>query len=681
MREVRTVTLELLRSGAAHGRLLSPDTGYLALCGNHPPETFHVPLEHRTFLANLGHLRYGDRATPAGREAREAHLGETSRLLARVLGEIPGLLAELSSHSREPAPLVHLQLVLSSHELSMLPFELSEAPNGFPGAGQPLVLQSQLPLVITRQVRRVGNRPFRWPREPRILFVAANPDGSTVPADAHRLLLERTLEPWIGHHPRGRAAALAEHLTVLESASVDSLEAACADTAYSHVHILAHGRELRVGGAVHYGLDFHHPTKSGQGEVVDGERLALALTSGAEERGDRGPAVVTLASCDGGNVGSVVDGTASLAHALHQAGVPMVVASQFPLSKGGSKVLVEELYGPLLWGEDPRFALRRLRQQLRLHRPTTHDWASLVIYTTLPDDLDDQLRRHRVRQAQRAVDVAHDWADQLLVSLGPDDGESSTPSVELEERLKAVLRRLQKGQERLKTVAQETPIWGRMASAAKREAQVLFRVCRLLDCRAQASVRGDGSRGPDGEDFVHDGPSRVEYVQESRKALVEARDYYHQAFRSDFGASWAVGQLLCLDEVLGRRSTNALDLWTTARTTAEIDLASARGRSVAWARSTLLELHLLAFALWQPTGSRTRRAKLAEHRDQALLHARELADLMADHALDIYTTRRQLLRYPSWFVHVDESGTLVRTLPLVEELVAVLPDCGPGGKR
>ncbi|MCK7492772.1 MAG: hypothetical protein MZW92_15495 [Comamonadaceae bacterium] len=54
--------------------------------------------------------------------------------------------------------------------------------------------------------------------------------------------------------------------------------------------------------------------------------------------------VVSLASCNSGNVGSVAGAGASIAHALHEAGIPMVVAGQFPAlvrrlgAAGGSAV-------------------------------------------------------------------------------------------------------------------------------------------------------------------------------------------------------------------------------------------------------------------------------------------------------------------------------------------------------
>jgi hypothetical protein len=147
--------------------------------------------------------------------------------------------------------------------------------------------------------------------------------------------------------------------------------------------------------------------KAGGGdEVVSGERLAYAFTRIVADKIHR-PTVVTLATCDSGNVGSVLDTGASLAHALHLAGIPLVVASQFPLSKEGSVAVVGTLYQGLLWGKNPWILLHRIRSDLHAHfAANTHDWASLVAYEALPGNLDAQLEEVRYYQGKQANKVA-----------------------------------------------------------------------------------------------------------------------------------------------------------------------------------------------------------------------------------------------------------------------------------
>ena len=118
------------------------------LCGNHSPETVRIPLEHRQLQARLRTRRYHD-----SEDSRQMELADTAVLLSEVLGQVPGLAADLSDSWAHQPEMVHLQLVVSASELALLPFELAHAPRGAPGAGQPSALQSRPPLTITRQWR------------------------------------------------------------------------------------------------------------------------------------------------------------------------------------------------------------------------------------------------------------------------------------------------------------------------------------------------------------------------------------------------------------------------------------------------------------------------------------------------------------------------------------------------
>ena len=97
---------------------------------------------------------------------------------------------------------------------------------------------------------------------------------------------------------------------------------------------------------------------------------------------------------------------ASFAHDLHQSGIPLVVASQFPLSKEGSVVMASTLYRELLMAENPLITLHKVRTELHSRFSLkSHDWASLVVYEALPPDLGDQLQEFDYRQARSAVDA------------------------------------------------------------------------------------------------------------------------------------------------------------------------------------------------------------------------------------------------------------------------------------
>jgi hypothetical protein len=317
--------------GPAHGQLLSPLTPYLALCGDESPVTLHIDFEHWRLLNRLERLRYPT-PDPAGMagvpdSSRESELEQLGRDVGEILAAIPTLGRELGRAAGQGSGLVHLRLLISGSELSLLPFELVISPVGYPGAGRPLLLQPQTPIIVTRQARRgVHEQPLRWNRSPRILFVSATPAELHVPAREHVQALHTKL---------------------------------------------------------------------------------------ASTRGHSAPSVVSLATCDAGNVGSVVAPGSSIAHELHLYNVPWVFASQFPLTKRGSVGFVRQLYDGLPWGEDPRRLLLHLRRTLHVQRRRDHDWGSLVAYASTPADLDREVQMFRSWQYQMAIDTDRDRADQF----------------------------------------------------------------------------------------------------------------------------------------------------------------------------------------------------------------------------------------------------------------------------
>ncbi len=254
-------------------------------------------------------------------------------------------------------------MILSASELALLPFELATAPNGFPGSGQALLLQSQLPLCITREVRRVNNEKLPWlGKQPRILFAAASPPGvGAIPLESHLLALRKVIDPWLSYYdesdPEALRKALDPHLVVCPQATVDQIQKACAGGDITHVHILAHGMAFSDAGDERFGLALHDARNPAGIPSVDGVRLAALLRTPDRQGGISGPSVVTIASCESANQGAVLGAGASVAHAVHEAGVPLVVGSQFPLSFAASVLMVECLY-ELLWGKDPHPAAR-----------------------------------------------------------------------------------------------------------------------------------------------------------------------------------------------------------------------------------------------------------------------------------------------------------------------------------
>jgi hypothetical protein len=660
---MHTVTLELLRHGPPHNQLLSPLTPYLALCGNHAAVTLNLEFEHLDVLQRLSALSY-----EINEAQRQFQLRNSAIELGKLLSRVPGLLAELGAAADRGPGVQHLRLVLSASELALLPFELALAGSGFPGDGQHLALQSRLPLCVTREVRRVREPGLRWGHaEPRVLFACASPHGlPAVPLESHLLALRRAVSPWVGYFETGdveeRRRQVARRLHVLPRATLHDIEQHCATGEFTHVHILAHG--VLAPGQLHsqFALALHDAANpDGAPDLVTGERLASALRPLQQPPRNAllRPHVVTLAACNSGQVASVLGaGGASVAHALHEAGIPLVVAGQFPLSFAGSVRLVEIMQGGLLWGVDPRELLTDLRRRLHSMGVENHDWASIVAYAALPDDFDEQVAELRVRAAKRAIDNAMDFADR--VAKPSDDGSSA------EDRTLMLKRAQQKIDPAFSRLADLLPmssdlqrhnVMGLLASADKRHAEVKFWTTKLesLDAAERDAAHAD-----------------------SVQLLRSARARYWQCFRQRPGISWATVQYIALTLLLQKSAppepAQARDdgapestaeqlneLVSTAWTLSTHDLDAQDERS-SWALGNLIELALL---------SRVRGSDLNQVRPRATPQkVRELVERLLGSRLtdpfQIYSTRRQLRRYVDWFPEVNKAfepaGQLARTL-------------------
>jgi hypothetical protein len=422
-------TLELLRGGPPHNQLVSPITEYLALCGEAAPHNVRLPFEHRALTDRLRVLRYVLGKGPDPQALRQAELERLGRELGTLFGSVPAFGAEISSID-VPAHggVVHFRLVLAGNELSLVPWEIVHVPVGLRGAGLPLLLQPRVPVSMTREVRGASRRQFAWDRVPRILFAAA--DAADFPPntiEAHLLALRRAYEPWAyaGWEQNPGAIASASMIDVIEHASIEDIHARCLDVDFTHIHILAHGAPVDPTTDARFGLYLHAPADPAHRVVVSGEQLAQALLPSRSRSSASDPILVSLATCDSGNQAEVVNAGGSVAHQLHQMGVPWVIASQFPLTVVGSVVLVEDLYGELLQGTDPRIALHRVRQHLAARFGDRHDWATLVAYASFPPDFDAQIDRFRKRAIHARRSRAFALVDRAVVAriLSGEPGE------------------------------------------------------------------------------------------------------------------------------------------------------------------------------------------------------------------------------------------------------------------
>jgi beta-lactamase superfamily II metal-dependent hydrolase len=615
---IRRVSVEFLRPGPAHNQLLSPYTQYLAVCNDAGAALVSVPYEHRVFERRLKELRYetGDSSD------RVNMLHEIGRDIGRMLEAVPGFTGALSNASSAPSTLVHLRLTLSAAELALLPFELAEVPVG--SSGFAVAIQTRPPVSVTRHIRTVSSEGLSWPDRPRILFASGNP--ALVPFEAHRQALLDAIAAF--RYPSrddlrvsqdGRREDYGDLLTILVDPTLTDLHGACEAIAYTHIHILTHG-DLDMLSNESFGIVLRG--EQGNPDVVGGDRFVRAITRVGHQ-----PSMVTIASCDSGNVGSVIVPGASFAHAVHHAGIPFVVGSQFPLSKDGSVPLTARLYSGVLWGRHPLLILQEARAELHTRYYTEwHDWASVVVYEALPTDLEDQLDMLRYSQARRAMNAALQRVDLAV----------ATHQITNDTQLRALNHAVSHAMAKLPLDGQfAVECIGLQASSRKRLAQA-------------ASQLADHSTLGDPYDLLEQ--ARLDYTRAARGLLVNDVS----AVQRKATLHWILVQLVSL--------SRALEHGLAAGEAEAASLCAEHYREHwsleerAWAHASLAELWLLR--LTEPGLSDDRRKQC---RAEALKHTNELSRFYPGvDEFPITSTRRQFQRYVDWWGSVTFEAGLAR---------------------
>lgn len=594
----RAVELQLLRHGPSHNQLLSPLTDYLALCGDHPSSSLRIPLEHSALLTRLRALRYHD-----SEETRRSQIDETSRIVSDAMASVPGLIAELSSGGRRRDQLVHLSIATNAAELALVPFELAIAPGGTPGAGQPMCLQTEVPICLTRRSRNARNDDFDWDRPPRILLVASEA-GGPIPLRQHYAVLRKLVDPWLSIYPGDteaqRRVKRRRILQVLARADIDSLEQLLDKESFTHIHVLAHGCVL-PGDDRRFGLAFHDTTSEGGVDAVSGARLGRILGRRPRVHGAYCPTVVTLAACDSAGQGGVQTPGSSVAFEIHDSGVPLVVGSQFPLSFDGSVVMTETLYHGFLNGIDPRRVVWETRRALRARSierlasapgmadaPTAHDWASLTVYAALPGNLDQVLPRHRRARVVARMNNSLAMLDDFIAGKGQGAGDNVDD--QLIARVRREVKRFSRfvAEDALQSPRDRAQSEGILASALKRLGLAFVTISQSMQQARDGATSGTETALGAASDLY------AEMRKEWWDLLAKSRDAYGRVIHNARSEGWALVQYLVNAFALTREALP--DVWVVAMYLIRADLAAACPQKRAWATAGLAELKLLQWA-------------------------------------------------------------------------------------
>ena len=655
---MKSIRMEFVREGE-DASVLTKGLDYFVVIPGTRPRQFEMPLGQQDLSDRLDELRYHPQV---GEELRAAALRKLSEAVTEVL--------------HPPAPpgdgdLLQLDVVTGARELWAVPFEAALAPDG-----EPLLARRESKVVLTRRIPQdFAEHQPGWPARPRILFAWASPEwagGAKVEASQHEEALLRALQPWVEPLP-GMPMVLGKKesvLTTLKNASLADIEKACRQAdedrkPYTHVHLLAHG--IRMEDPIYQSRKrFGIALESDEKKPTEPEALARALRP-AREPGAPGwdmPVVVTLAICDGGNATNSIIEAGGVAQELHAAGVPVVVASQLPLTFEGAKVMVGEFYGGWMAGKDVRAALHDARVALYDSRAAAaHDWVSLVAYVRLPEGYGDYLLDVRLTSQMAALETASKHASYLIDNDITDPAQYDQVADRLRERaafLEALLAEHDAAAHRTRIeVVQENA--GQLGSAYKRLAE-------LLSWRAEAEPA-----------------NRDHWLAESRAALEKARDVYRNGFRRNPSHHWTGVQYLATGAVLSGRLASPAEWYACyVAATAQRDDPKCPEPDRIWALGSIAELVLLA-----PLAD----GKVAADEDAVAV----LADLRArtENAPGLFrppnpieATRRQLLRYVTWWTKANgffaerDADLAVEAGRLAERLAPApppAPDAGPTG--
>ncbi len=472
-----------------------------------------------------------------------------------------------------------------------------------------------------------------------------------MPLDAHLDVFERVLEPYrsdrlqrVDDLPRHWTS---KHLTVIEEATLDEVRTA-ASAGFTHVHVLAHGAEIELRRSSRHGLALGD-------RVVTGADLALALASSIGDRRHL-PSVVTLASCDSAAHGSVTSPGGSVAHDLHASGIPLVVASQFPISEQASIPFTETFYRGQLAGEHPLVSITDVRRELATEFSDEHAWASVVVYEALPRNFNRKLEELRYWQSRRAHNIALDRLERVATSdvermeqqrdtgrALPEDFVSPTPE-EFDDLVEAVIA----ASGRLPSTGEyAAECDGLRAAAAKRTAEVAYWLSLAPDVTAER---------------------RDELASRCVSELENALDLYLSTVGSLLSTSdgranrkvtmhWIAGQVLTMQAVLG--APIDADLAGLARLAAGFDLLQPDPLVRGWATVSLIEQELLDLATNGPS---------ADTSERAVELAQELMRALGEDSEHVVSTCRSMRRFAAWlgdpeFIEVERRFGVERAVP------------------
>ena len=575
---MNSYTVEYQRFGSVTG-ILSPERKYLRTEGTHnQAEEVSFPVLQQNLSKAMGSLNYNLFKKYDASIVRKNAKANLTNLEVKIRDFLP--------LPKSSADLYQLEVVTQSLELAQLPFEILE--------------ESDSKIIVTRRIRQPWHGPkVNRDSDPKVLFVWAEPRTSptsskriTVPHAKHLDLFKEILRDW-GGASIGSESEDSPALDVVKNATLEKLANKLKPGhPYTHVHLLAHGvgpLNNKDNLLAPINLDeIPEPTTFLALENNDGSiyRCPPGVLAKLFAPNVPRPTSFVVAMCRGGTVKPIEPG-GTFAHVLHASGIPIVLASQLPLTKNGSGKLIKPFYVQILDGEDPRIALRKCRDSLRLEKKKTYyDRVAVVGYIHLEKDFEESLPDAKFKIALARLKAAsRDAAIHAKKLLDAKESkEDGTSHLDLEKRFVSIRERLKKISEKELSKDQVEELWGLQASSLKREADWAWQLAVILDGKKEKESWG----------------------KRSREALREALEAYSRAAKKSRDHHWSWVQKLVLEAVVNGNFVEHQRDWEIAKVAAEdvIRRESDKGLSkkevleiqkdVIWAYGSMAELYLLS---------------------------------------------------------------------------------------
>jgi outer membrane protein assembly factor BamD (BamD/ComL family) len=229
-----------------------------------------------------------------------------------------------------------------------------------------LNLSKFTPIVRYLDVQR-PYQPLPLERPLRILVVISDPaDYEGLDVGRERILIEKT---W--------AKQEGVQVEFMERASILALQRRLGRQRYHVLHYMGHGAFDEYSGQGVLVME----NENGLGQLVDGSSLGVLLRDMQAMR------LVFLNACDTARATrhQGLDPFAGVAAAIVMAGIPAVVAMQFPVSDEAAITFSGTFYRLLAQGDPVDVAVAEGRRALRLGNSRTMEWGTPVLFMRAPN--------------------------------------------------------------------------------------------------------------------------------------------------------------------------------------------------------------------------------------------------------------------------------------------------------